>query len=153
MRIVVRAIDTNLAAPSTNAIWCVSVDTLSALRLSRIYDSRTSHVTEEVVTQVADHLLRAVTGFGTILQAIEFLTSPARELVIVGAPDRRVALEQAAADRYLPWLAVAPTPDADGLPMFEGREPFSDEPLAYLCENQMCLMPAKTAAELAAMLK
>ncbi len=127
---------------------------LLGLWLARYYSRNDwEQPVEEVVTQVADHLLRAVTGFGTILQAIEFLTSPARELVIVGDPTRRVALEQVAADRYLPWLAVAPTPDADGLPMFEGREPFSDEPLAYLCENQMCLMPARTAGELAAMLK
>ena len=126
---------------------------LLGLWLGRYYSrSDWEAYAEEVAAQVADHLLRAVTGFGTILQAIEFLASPSRELVIVGPPERRVAFEDAAAARYLPWTAIAPTPDADGLPMFEGREPTSDEVLAYVCENMMCLMPARTPAELATML-
>ncbi|MBK9612962.1 thioredoxin domain-containing protein [Candidatus Amarobacter glycogenicus] len=107
---------------------------------------------EEVAGQVADHLLRAVAGFGTILQVIEFLATPGRELVIVGPPERRVAFEDAAATRFLPWTAIAPTADADGLPMFEGREPSGDAALAYVCENMMCLMPARTPEELVALL-
>jgi uncharacterized protein YyaL (SSP411 family) len=127
---------------------------LLGLWLARYYSrSDWERPAEEVVAQVADHLLRAVTGFGTILQAVEFFASPSRELVIVGTPERRVALEQAAADKFLPWTAIAPTPDADGLPMFEGREPTSDEPLAYVCENMMCLMPARTPEALSAMLR
>jgi uncharacterized protein YyaL (SSP411 family) len=107
---------------------------------------------EEVTRQVADHLLRAVTGFGTILQAIEFFASPSHELVVVGAPEARRPLEDAAAEKFLPWHAIAPTPDADGLPMFEGREPATDEALAYVCENMMCLMPARSPEELRAQL-
>ncbi len=127
---------------------------LLGLWLGRYYSrSDWERPAEEVVAQVADHLLRAVTGFGTILQAIEFFASPSRELVIVGEPERRLALEDAAAAKFLPWVAIAPTPDADGLPMFEGREPASDEPVAYVCENMMCLMPARAPEELAAMLR
>ncbi len=126
---------------------------LLGLWLGRYYGrSDWERPAEEVVAQVSDHLLRAVTGFGTILQAIEFFASPSKELVIVGPPRPRVVLEQAAASKFLPWTAIAPTPDADGLPMFEGREPTSDEPLAYVCENMMCLMPARTPEELSAML-
>jgi uncharacterized protein YyaL (SSP411 family) len=126
---------------------------LLGLWLGRYY-SRTDWeaFAEEVGTQIADHVLRAVTGFGTILQAIEFLASPSRELVIVGSPQARVVLEDAAARRFLPWTAIAPTPDADGLPMFEGREPTNDDALAYVCENMMCLMPARTPEALLAQL-
>ncbi len=127
---------------------------LLGLWLARYYSrSDWERPAEEVTAQVADHLLRAVTGFGTILQAIEFYASPSRELVVVGSPERRVVLEQAAAAKFLPWTAIAPTPDADGLPMFEGREPAGDEPLAYVCENMMCLMPARSPEELSAMLR
>ena len=105
-----------------------------------------------MVGQVADHLLRAVTGFGTMLQAIEFYASPSRELVVVGSPEGRLPMEQVVAAHYLPWTAIAPTPDADGLPMFEGREPVGDQVLAYVCENMMCMMPARTPKELAAQL-
>ncbi|MEO8539442.1 MAG: thioredoxin domain-containing protein [bacterium] len=127
---------------------------LLGLWLGRYYSrSDWERYTEETTAQIADHLLRAVTGFGTILQAIEFFASPSRELVVVGSPEMRLPLEDAAAAKYLPWTAIAPTPDADGLPMFEGREPASDEALAYVCENMMCLMPARTPAELSAMLR
>jgi len=126
---------------------------LLALWMGRYYSrSDWERVAEEVTTQVADHLLRAVNGFGTILQAIEFYASPNRELVITGDRESRRSLERAAAAKFLPWTALAPTPDADGLPMFEGREPNPGEALAYVCENMMCLMPARTAEELAGML-
>ncbi len=127
---------------------------LLGLWLARYYSRADwERYTEEVVAQVADHLLRAVTGFGTLLQAIEFFASPSRELVIVGSPEARIHLEQAAAARFLPWVAIAPTPDADGLPMFEGREPTGDDALAYVCENMMCLMPARAPEALSAMLR
>jgi uncharacterized protein YyaL (SSP411 family) len=126
---------------------------LLGLWLGRYYSrSDWEKFAEEVSAQVADHLLRAVTGFGTILQAIEFLASPSRELVVVGSPERRVILENVIAETYLPWTALAPTPDADGLPMFEGREPTDDQPVAYVCENMMCRMPATTPEQLRPML-
>ncbi|MGB4862759.1 MAG: hypothetical protein WBO97_09880 [Tepidiformaceae bacterium] len=61
-------------------------------------------------------------------------------------------LEDVVAERFLPWTAIAPTPDADGLPMFEGREPSGDDATAYVCENMMCLMPATRPEQLRAML-
>ncbi len=126
---------------------------LLGLWLGRYYSrSDWERFAEEVAGQVADHLLRAVTGFGTVLQAIEFLASPSRELVVVGEPERRVVLEDVVAERFLPWTAIAPTPDADGLPMFEGREPSGDDATAYVCENMMCLMPATRPEQLRAML-
>jgi uncharacterized protein YyaL (SSP411 family) len=36
--------------------------------------------------------------------------------------------------------------------MFEGREPVTEEALAYVCENMMCLMPARSPEELRAQL-
>ena len=72
---------------------------------------------------------------------------------MVGEPEERVALETVVAAKYLPWTAIAPTPDADGLPMFESREPTGSAALAYVCENMMCLMPSKTPEELAAQLR
>jgi uncharacterized protein YyaL (SSP411 family) len=126
---------------------------LLGLWLGRYFSrSDWEQVAEEVIGQVADHLLRAVTGFGTILQAIEFLATPSRELVIVGAATERLPFEQAVAGRFLPWTAIAPTEDADGLPMFEGREPVGRDVLAYVCENMTCLMPARSPEELRAQL-
>ncbi|MEX1102829.1 MAG: thioredoxin domain-containing protein, partial [Dehalococcoidia bacterium] len=134
------------ATPSGNGATA-----LLALWLARYYNRADYEaVAPEVLRQVSDHLLQAVTGFGTILQALEFASSSPRELVIVGEPAARAPLEREVAQRFLPWLALAPTSDARGLPMFEGREPVSaGEALAYLCENMVCGLPASSAEELA----
>lgn len=108
-------------------------------------------VVEDVAAAVADHLLRAVPGFGTILHAIEFALAPHREIVMVGEPAARAPFEEVVAARYLPFTVIAPTSDALGLPLFEGREP-TGQPLAYVCENMACLAPARTPAELEAQL-
>lgn len=107
---------------------------------------------DSVVAAVADHLLRAVTGFGTILQTIEFTLAPHREIVIVGQPEARGPFESILADRYLPFTVIAPSSDAQGLALFEGREPDDDRALAYVCENMACRTPATTPSELAAQL-
>ncbi|WP_322795994.1 thioredoxin domain-containing protein [Tepidiforma sp.] len=109
-------------------------------------------VVEDVVAGVADYLLRAVTGFGGILQAMEFALAPHREVVIVGPPAARVPFERVLASRFLPFSVVAPTADAEGLPLFEGREPEGDAALAYVCENMACRVPASTPGELEAQL-
>jgi uncharacterized protein YyaL (SSP411 family) len=121
---------------------------LLGLWLSRYYgQSEWERVTHDVVAAVADHLLRAAPGFGTILHAIEFALAPHREIVIVGEPSARIPFERVVAERHLPFAVLAPTADAVGLPHFEGRAP-TGVPLAYVCENMACLAPARTPEEL-----
>ena len=83
---------------------------LLGLWLGRYYGrSDWESYAEEVTRQVADHLLRAVTGFGTILQAIEFFASPSHELVVVGSPEARRPLEDAVAGyEWLLAQGIAP---------------------------------------------
>jgi uncharacterized protein YyaL (SSP411 family) len=137
------------ATPSGNGATA-----LLALWLGRYYNHADYEaVAPEVMRQVSDHLLQAVTGFGTILQALEFASTPPRELVIVGEPAARAPLEREAAQRFLPWLALAPTVDGRGLPMFEGRESVpGGTAMAYLCENMVCGLPVSSAEELAGQL-
>jgi uncharacterized protein YyaL (SSP411 family) len=121
---------------------------LLGLWLGRYYGpAEWERVVDDVVAAVADHLLRAVTGFGTILQAMEFALAPHREIVIVGDAAARAPFEGVLAARYLPFTVVAPTADAEGLPLFEGREP-AGRALAYVCENMACMAPAESPAEL-----
>ena len=101
----------------------------------------------EVAGQVHDHLLQAPTGFGTVWQAIEFVIAPHREVVVVGQPAERAGLERGVGRRYLPFVVVAPTTDAVGLPLFEGRAVESGA-MAYVCENMACRLPVATAEEL-----
>ncbi|WBL36162.1 hypothetical protein O0235_00635 [Tepidiforma flava] len=121
---------------------------LLGLWLGRYYGpAEWERVVEDVVAAVADHLLRAVTGFGTILHAMEFALAPHREIVIVGDPSARAPFEGVLAARYLPFTVVAPTADAEGLPLFEGREP-AGRALAYVCENMACMAPTESPADL-----
>ncbi len=101
----------------------------------------------EVVGLVHDHLTQAATGFGSILQAIEFALAPPREIAIVGESVAREPLEREVARRYLPWVVIASSADARGLPLFEGRI-VANGALAYVCENMACKLPTGTATEL-----
>jgi uncharacterized protein len=123
---------------------------LLALWLSRYYGRKDlEDVALEVITQVHDHLLQAPTGFGVTWQIIEFLLSPPRELVIVGDSSQRASFEAVAARQFLPWLIIAPTAGGGGLPLFEGRED-TGRPLAFVCENMVCNLPAHSPDELVA---
>ena len=106
----------------------------------------------EVVGLVHDHLVQAATGFGSLLQAIEFAFAPHREVAIIGDPAARAPLERETARRYAPWLVVAPSTDAIGLPIFEGRAVDAGA-LAYVCENMACQLPVADVAALRAQLR
>ncbi len=121
---------------------------LLGLWLGRYYGlAEWERAVEDIVAAVADHLLRAVTGFGTILQAIEFALAPHREIVLVGEKAARAPFEGVLAARYLPFTVLAPTADAKGLPLFEGREP-AGPARAYVCQDMACMAPAESPAEL-----
>ncbi|MBN9493923.1 thioredoxin domain-containing protein, partial [bacterium] len=104
-------------------------------------------VADEVIGQVSDHLLAAVSGFGTLWQVALFRNAPPREIAIIGGTDAREPLEAVTASRYLPWAVVAPSADAVGLPLFEGREVGAGA-RAYVCEAMACKLPATNPGQL-----
>jgi uncharacterized protein YyaL (SSP411 family) len=115
-------------------------------------DAASERFVAEVTRLVSDHLVQAATGFGCLLQAMEFVTSPPRELAILGAPSEREPLEREAARRFLPWLVLAPAAEPAGLPLFEGRDA-GNTAQAYLCEAMACMVPVSTPRELGAQLQ
>ena len=131
------------ATPSENGAAA-----LLATWLARYYGRREwEDVAREVVRQVSEHVEKAPTGFGTILQAMDFLSSPPRELVVVGEPKARAPFERVAAKRFDPWLVLAPGTGKEPLPLFEGRA--GDRTArAYLCENMVCHVPAERPEQL-----
>ena len=136
------------ATPSGNGAMAVL-----ALWIGRYYvRPEGEHVAREVINQVHDHLLQAPTGFGTLWQAVEFLLAPHREVAIVGEPAARQPLETEVAREFRPWIAVAPSVDGRGLPMFEGREA-TGKALAYVCEDMVCQLPVADASALAEQLR
>jgi uncharacterized protein YyaL (SSP411 family) len=136
------------ATPSGNS----SASLLGAW-LSRYYGTtKWEEFVPEVASLVSDHLLQAATGFGCLLQGIEFTLTPHREVVIVGEPGAREPLEREAGRRFLPWVAIAPSSDATGLPLFTDRAVPSGA-LAYVCEDMTCKLPVRTPQELGSQLQ
>ena len=106
----------------------------------------------EVVALLGDQLVDGASGFGSVLQTVELLLAPPREIAIVGEPAARAPLEREVARHFLPATLLAPAPGEDGLPVLEGRAPAAGTAAAYVCENLVCSLPAATVEELAAQL-
>ena len=104
----------------------------------------------EVVALTRDHLVQAASGFGSVLQVVDLLLAPPREIAVVGDPASRAPFEREIASRYLPAVLLAPAA-AEGLPVLEGRA-VEEGAAAYVCENLACNLPATTVEELAAQL-
>lgn len=116
--------------------------------LGRYYhNNEWERVLQSVVAQVQEHMLAAVTGFGSLWLAIELSLAPRQELVITGDTSAREALEEEAARRFLPWLLLAPGPEGTPLPHFEGREA-AGSARAYFCEDMTCKLPVAEPVEL-----
>jgi len=104
----------------------------------------------EVVALTSDHLVQAASGFGSVLQVVDLLLAPPREIAIVGDAEARAPFERELAGRYLPAVLLAPA-DGEGLPVLEGRA-VDDGAAAYVCENLVCNLPAMTVEDLVAQL-
>ena len=118
--------------------------------LGRYYDSDGwVDVAEHVVASQREFMLRAPSGLGTLWQVAELLLAPRQELVIIGSPDAREPFEREAASGFRPWLVIAPTEDAAGLRMFEGRDSAPGAARAFVCEDMACHLPAEDASMLA----
>ena len=108
------------------------------------------------VRLAGDAIARVPLAFGHLLGVLDDLTSPARTLAIVGAPDddRTAALARATLARYDPHLAVAfaagpDDPHLQGLDAVAGKPPVAGAPAAYICVGRTCLEPLIDPAGLA----
>jgi uncharacterized protein YyaL (SSP411 family) len=88
-------------------------------------------------------------AFGHLLAAIDFYTSPTREVALVG-PDRG-ALERVVRGAFRPHIVLAGGAQ-DGVPLLDGRAPVDGRATAYVCEHFACRRPVTEPAELAALL-
>ncbi|MCK9485721.1 MAG: thioredoxin domain-containing protein [Dehalococcoidia bacterium] len=103
-------------------------------------------VAREVVGRVSGQFARAATGFGAMLQVVELLIAPPREIAIVGPAEARAPFEREVARRYLPTVLLAPA-ERGGLPLLEDRS-VPDGAAAYVCENMVCDLPARSVQAL-----
>ena len=103
---------------------------------------------DEVAALAGDALAEQPSGFGSILQAIELRLAARREVAIVGDAAARAPFERALARHYLPAAVIAPSDTGEGLPLLEGRA-VADGAAAYVCEDMVCNLPARTPEALA----
>jgi uncharacterized protein YyaL (SSP411 family) len=88
-------------------------------------------------------------AFGHLLQALDFLQAPVREVAIVGAGAE--PLEAVVRGEFRPHVVLAGG-DGDVPPLLEGREPVDGRAAAYVCERFTCRRPVTSPEELAAQL-
>jgi uncharacterized protein len=99
----------------------------------------------QVFGLVHDHAVQGASGFGALWLAVEFTLARHRELVISGELTAREPFEREAGRRYLPFVAIAPTSNAEGPPLFEGRR-IESGAQAFVCEDMVCKLPASDVA-------
>ncbi|HJZ62603.1 MAG TPA: thioredoxin domain-containing protein [Miltoncostaeaceae bacterium] len=108
---------------------------------------------------VGAEMARFPQAFGTALVALDFLTSPRREVAIVGAAGeaRTRALVDVAREAAGPAAVIAAGDPADGVaaeaaPLLAGRPTVEGAPAAYVCERFACRVPVTDPDELRAAL-
>ena len=105
-------------------------------------------VAREVIAQVSARMAEGAGGFGSLLQVVELLVAPPREIAVVGDAEARAPFERELAARFLPATLLAPAAGEDGLPVLEGRAAAPGEAAAYVCEDFVCALPARNVTEL-----
>ena len=131
--------------PSGNASAAVGLLRLAALTGEYAYEERATGVLELLHPLAGRH----PHAFAHLLQAIDFHSSPVREVALAGEPLDELA--RVVRGAFRPHVVVAGG-DPDGVPLLEGRGPVDGAPAAYVCEGFACRAPVTDTAALAAAL-
>ncbi|MER3449955.1 MAG: thioredoxin domain-containing protein [Chloroflexota bacterium] len=134
-----------------------SVATELLLRLGALTgEGHYREVAEANLRALADFMLRAPAGAGRLLSALDFSLGPVKEVALVGPAEDPTWAEmyREVFGRYLPNKVVALGPGAaEEVPLLAGREAIAGRPTAYVCQNFVCQLPARTVEELRAQLE
>jgi hypothetical protein len=131
--------------PSGNAVAC-----LDLLRLAEYFgDEKLRGLAEQTLRTFATPLTKTPRAVPQLLQALDFVLGGSQEIVIAGPPaDPRTRSLLATARRtFVPARVVALTSGKDAIaemiPWAAERVAIDGKPTAYVCENFMCLLPAR----------
>ncbi len=140
------------AVPSGNSVAADALQRLASLTGEAGYERAAAGA----LKLVRDVLVKAPTGFGKALCALDRYVGPGREVAIVGDPageQTRALVAEVTSLRFLPdtVLAVASGDDDRSrsiVGLLEGRTMRAGEPTAYVCRNFVCAMPVTDPREL-----
>ncbi|WP_104990403.1 thioredoxin domain-containing protein [Deinococcus sp. NW-56] len=120
---------------------------LLGLWMGRYYgDEEAETLARRTVQTYAADMLAAPHGMGGLWQAAAFLEAPHVEVALIGTPTERAGLERVLARFPLPFAALAPAEQGEGLPVLEGRPGGGT---AYVCVGHACDLPTKDPEVLA----
>jgi uncharacterized protein len=108
---------------------------------------------------IRDAMMKAPTGFGHALSALDLYLGPTREVAIVGDPrhpSSRALADEVIRERFLPnvVLAVGPSDGPSETPtaLLRDRPQIQGEATAYVCERFTCRKPVTSREDLSAQL-
>ena len=143
------------AVPAPNSVLALELQRIARATDNPDYETTALSAVRLVVPVVG----RSPQGFGHLLQAVDFYTANAVEIVIIGNPeekDTQALLEVVNRDfRPNKILVVSPDPKAqqEEIPLLRDRSLLNDRATAYVCERGSCKLPVDTPAELEAQLE
>ena len=135
--------------PSGSSSAALGLLRLAALTGEHAYADAASGALQIVHAIAAEH----PNGFGHLLQAVDFMLGPVREVALVGDP--LAPLARIVRHAYRPKLVLAGctgSTAATAVPLLDGRTPLDGVPTAYVCERFACRAPVTTPDRLAALL-
>ncbi|MCP2013703.1 uncharacterized protein YyaL (SSP411 family) [Deinococcus sp. HSC-46F16] len=123
---------------------------LLGLWMGRYYgDEEAEQLAHRTVQTYASDMLAAPHGMGGLWQAAAFLEAPHVEVALIGTPTERAGLERVLARFPLPFAALAPAEQGEGLPVLKGRP---GDGTAYVCIGHACDLPTRDPEVLAGQL-
>ena len=135
------------AVPSGN-----SVEAFNLLRLALFTTDESYRIHAEMTLRAFSELLeKSPTAFSRMLEAVDLFTDRPKEILVV-TPHSRNEAEPFLAELvrvYLPnhILVVAPETEIRGLvtriPLLKQKRALGGKPTAYVCENEVCDLPAR----------
>jgi uncharacterized protein YyaL (SSP411 family) len=137
----------------------ISVATMSLLRLSILLGNRDYSERAEKTLRSNHYLMeQSPRGYLSLLNCVDFLLNPAKEIVIVGRRDSKdtKALLEVINRYFIPNRVVAfLDPDqadakkvAATIPLLAGRNLLDGKAVAYVCENYVCKYPVTSPEDL-----
>ncbi|MDQ3662340.1 MAG: thioredoxin domain-containing protein [Actinomycetota bacterium] len=133
------------AVPAANSVLALELQRLALLTGEEAYEI----AAVDAIRLLRDMVERSPSGFGHLLQAVDFYAGDPAEIVVVGPPEDSCtnALLAAVRSRFVPNKVVAVSSGdpagAQEVPLLEGRTSVT-VPTAFVCHRGVCKLPVTT---------